>query len=295
MTLGLVLLSSAAAILLLQWWNAANPSRIRMMRLVPPLAAEENGAAGETPSHAALRRVLGAMDPSFTKIEPMLRSLGVVSVTWMLAIQAGRIAGALLAAFLSAEAAGMLIANPLVKFLVPLLALVGFIWCTNKLIRIVSLNRRRQIRKEMALGIEIFCIFLEGGQSLDQSFRSFGDICGQALPHLADIQRTLIADIDNGLSYEKAIERWADNLGIEEARPLSALFIDSLVHGTELVPHLRQFSADLVEQRIVGARTSIGVKSSQLTVVMVLFFLPAILVFLIAPAAIALVTTLGMR
>lgn len=73
------------------------------------------------------------------------------------------------------------------------------------------------------------------------------------------------------------------------------LFIDSLVHGTELVPHLRQFSTDLVEQRIAGARASIGVKSSQLTVVMVLFFLPAILVFLTAPAITAVTKALGIR
>ena len=133
------------------------------------------------------------------------------------------------------------------------------------------------------------------GQSLDQTFRSFCEICGQALPYLASIQRTLVSDIDNGVAYEKAIERWADNLGIDEARQLSVLFIDSLVHGTELVPHLRQFSADLVEQRISGARAAIGVKSSQLTVVMVLFFLPAILAFLTAPAFTAVATALDIH
>ena len=155
------------------------------------------------------------------------------------------------------------------------------------------MNRRRLIRRELILGIEIFCIFLEGGQSLDQTFRSFYEICGKALPHLAHIQQILIADIDNGLSYEKAIAHWAENLAIDEARELSILFTDSLVHGTELVPHLRQFSADLVDQRIAGARASIGVKSSQLTVVMVLFFLPAILTFLTAPAFTAVASALG--
>src|SRR6185503_17631548 len=146
------------------------------------------------------------------------------------------------------------------------------------------LNRRARVRKELAFGIEMLCIFLEGGQSLDQAFRSFADVCGEALPHIAVIQRRLIAELNNGVPYEKAIEHWAESLSADEAKPLAALFVDSLVHGTELVPHLRQFSVELVEQRIATLRAGIGVKSSQLTVVMVVFFLPAILAFVTAPA-----------
>jgi len=160
----------------------------------------------------------------------------------------------------------------------------------NNAIRNAALRRRKRIRRELALGIEMLCIFLEGGQSLDQAFRSFSDLCGDALPQIAGIQRTLIVDINSGVPYEKAIETWVENLHVDEAKPLATLFIDSLVHGTELVPHLRQFSLELIEQRITNARTSIGVKSSQLTVVMVLFFLPAILAFITAPAVTGVLT-----
>jgi tight adherence protein C len=59
------------------------------------------------------------------------------------------------------------------------------------------------------------------------------------------------------------------------------------------VPHLRQFSLELIEQRIANARASIGVKSSQLTVVMVVFFLPAILAFIAAPAVTGVLAALG--
>jgi tight adherence protein C len=139
----------------------------------------------------------------------------------------------------------------------------------------------------------MLCIFLEGGQSLDQAFRSFSDTCSDALPHIAGAQRSLVADLNNGVPYEKAIQNWAENLHVEEAKPLVSLFVDSLVHGTELVPHLRSFSLDLVEQRIANARASIGVKSSQLTVVMVAFFLPAILAFIAAPAVTAIMHSLA--
>ncbi len=295
MTLGLVILFVAAALLLTELRSASNPSRARLVKLVPAIADTEGETESEGRSFARLRHVLSAIDPSFAKMEPLLRSLGVTGAELLFTIQAGRLAGAVVAAALAFKLTAMLISYPLAKFLAPVVAFLGFVWAADKAIKMASLNRRRLVRREMALGLEIFCIFLEGGQSLDQTFRSFCDVCGQALPHLAGIQRTLIADIDNGVPYEKAIGRWADNLGIEEVRPLAVLFIDSLVHGTELVPHLRQFSADLVEQRISGARAAIGVKSSQLTVVMVLFFLPAILVFLTAPAITAVTRTMGLH
>jgi len=295
MTIGLIFILFAAALLLSQLRSARTLSSARLMRLVPAATEDEYGAASEVRSLATLRWAFNVIDPTFAVVEPMLRSLGVASVEWLMAIQGGRIAGALFAALVSTELAEVVTRSPVVKLALPFFVFAGFMLAVNKLIKSACLNRRRQIRRELTMGIEIFCIFLEGGQSLDQTFRSFCEICGQALPNLASIQRTLVADIDNGVAYDKAIGRWADNLGIEEARQLSVLFIDSLVHGTELAPHLRQFSADLVEQRISGARASIGVKTSQLTVVMVLFFLPAILAFLTAPAFTAVATALDIH
>jgi tight adherence protein C len=140
--------------------------------------------------------------------------------------------------------------------------------------------------------VELLSISLEGGQTLDQALRGFIEICGPVLPNIASAQRTLVSDLNMGIAYERAIARWAENLGIDEAKPLAALFVDSLIHGTELVSHLKQISADLVEQRILTARASIGVRSAQLTAIMVVFFLPAILVFVAAPAGAALMGAL---
>ena len=199
MTLGLVILIVAVALLFTEMRSASNPSRARLMKLVPALAETEASPESEGRSFAALRRILGAIDPSFARMEPMLCSLGVTGAEALFTIQAGRLAGALLAAALAFKVTAALFSYPLAKFLVPIPVFVGFVWGIDKLIKMASFNRRRLIRREMALGLEIFCIFLEGGQSLDQTFRSFCDVCGQALPHLAGIQRTLIADIDNGV------------------------------------------------------------------------------------------------
>jgi tight adherence protein C len=118
-------------------------------------------------------------------------------------------------------------------------------------------------------------------------------VSSRATPLLEGAQRRLVADFDNGIPYEKALDAWAKNLGVGYADSLTSLFVQSLVHGSELAPQLRRFSVDLAERRVMAARESIGSKSARLTIVMVVFFLPAILAFIAAPPFVSVIGHLG--
>jgi tight adherence protein C len=283
----------AIALALCNWRAFADPVAGRLARLVPLAAEKVTQAARDARALEWLYRALKTLDPSFAASEPMLRSLGVVRLSWLVAAESAKLAGALVWGAAVGALTSSFMTFQTVIWSAPIIAFFLFIMAVNKLVKAASLRRRNWLRRELALGIEMLCIFLEGGQSLDQAFRSFCEICSQALPRLAIIQRTLVTELDNGVPYAKAYEHWAENVSGDDAQALAALFTDSLVHGTELAPHLRQFSLDMIEQRVAGARASIGVKSSQLTVVMVVFFLPAILGFVTAPAIAGIVSTLG--
>jgi tight adherence protein C len=290
----------AAGLLLTGWEFLANPVGYRrartiggrLSRLIPAADEKAAGERSEVEILTVLHRILRATDPGLDSCEAALRSMGVPSQSWAVAVELARIAVGLLLAYVAFRLGDAYLTYRWVVLLAPAVVFLLFAIGTSKILKGVCNARRRRIRSELALGVEFLCIFLEGGQTLDQAFRSFCEICGQALPRIAAIQQTLVSDLKNGVSYEKAIERWADNLNVEEAKPLAALFVDSLVHGTEVVPHLRQFSVDLAERRVSAARASIGAKSAQLSVVMVAFFLPAILAFVTAPAITALLATL---
>jgi len=284
MMLALAILCFATALALSGTGRLAHPIGARFARLVPERAAATGVLRREVRYQWLLYRGLTMLDPTFPGTEAMLRALGVVRLPWILTVEAGKLVGATIVAIGVAAFADAVISTTIAVLIAPPLASALFIIFVNNSIKSAALKRRKRIRRELALGMEMLCIFLEGGQSLDQAFRSFAELCGDALPSIAGIQRALVADFNNGVPYEKAIETWVENLHTDEAKPLASLFVDSLVHGTELVPHLRQFALELIEQRIANARSSIGVKSSQLTVVMVGFFLPAILAFITAPA-----------
>lgn len=271
----------------------AGPVESRLSRLVPFVSDQGGGSERHWQAADIAYRILKLVDPTFGSNEPVLQFLGSGNRSKVVAFGLFKIIGAASVGVVLYWTFPRLSNAPFIGAIAAALGFASFAMLVNAVLASASANRKKAISRELALGLEMLCIFLEGGQSLLQAFRAFGDVAQEALPRIARIQRVLISELDNGVPYEKAIDNWAANLHAEEARALASLFADSLVHGTELVPHLRQFSLGLTEQRIYSARASIGAKSSQLTVVMVLFFLPAILAFVVTPAATALLSTLG--
>jgi pilus assembly protein TadC len=269
-----------------------DPIGARLTRLVPFMSNDVGILEHKQKAVDLTYHLLKVIDPTLASSEPILQFLGLGNRTLIVTFELSKLAGAALAAVATYWIFARFLSEPLLLWLLSALAFIVFAILVNKFIASASSNRRKAIRRELALGIEMLCIFLEGGQSLIQAFHAFSDVAQEALPHIARMQRTLVAELENGVPYEKAMENWAAGLHADEAGPLASLFMDSLTHGTELVPHLRQFSLDLIEQRVASARASIGAKSSQLTVVMVLFFLPTILAFVITPAAIGLMAAL---
>lgn len=292
MTWTLAALFAVSAFLIGGGPSLADPIGTRLTRLVPFMSHESGPLEQKQQAIDLAYRVLKLLDPTFASSEPTLQFLGLGKRSTIVALELLKLAGAAIAALTAYWILGPFLNVLILQLAVSALGFIAFVLLVNSVIANASANRRKYIRRELALGIEMLCIFLEGGQSLIQAFRAFSDVAQEALPHIARIQRSLVSELDNGVPYEKAIENWAAGLHADEARPLATLFMDSLTHGTELVPHLRQFSLDLIEQRVASARASIGAKSSQLTVVMVLFFLPTILAFVITPAAIGLIAAL---
>jgi tight adherence protein C len=266
----------------------------RLARIVPAPDHADAAAAGIDYGRL-LTTIFRVIDPSFSRSESAIRYLGIARPIWIAAIEGVKFLVAAISAALCSYWAAPLLPYPGMNAIAPLIAGAGGLFGTSLVVESAARTRQRMILGELTLGIELLTIFLEAGQSLDQAFRSFSSVSPKALPRIVPVQRALVSDIANGVSYERALEHWVERLGVEQARALASLFMQSLVHGIELVPVLRQFSADLVEQRMARARASIGTKSAQLTCVMIVFFLPAILVFIIAPAIAALVSGLELQ
>lgn len=154
-------------------------------------------------------------------------------------------------------------------------------------------RRRRKVEAELPFTLDVFLMMLESGVSLDQSFRTFVQLEGRAAPIMTLAIAALIEDLDRGMPHETALDRWAARLGVAGARELAGLFKRNLAHGSELGAALASVAKDFTDKRVAGARETAGRKSAQITVVMVLFFMPALFIILAGPAFVTLLRTLS--
>jgi tight adherence protein C len=152
--------------------------------------------------------------------------------------------------------------------------------------------RQRRVAGELPFVLDVLLLMLESGISLDQCFRSIALTDGRGMPLVGQTVQLLVEDIQRGMAYDIALERWADRLGVNGARELTSMFKQTLMHGTELGSALREFVREFADKRVSSARESIGRKTTQMTIVMIAFLMPALFIVLCGPAVVTLVQTL---
>lgn len=170
------------------------------------------------------------------------------------------------------------------------IAAAAFVFLGSKyILRMSSARRSRKISAELPFTLDIFVMMVESGASLDQCFRIFAAAEGRAAPIVRAAVVLLVEDIQRGMAYDLALARWADRLGVAGARELAGVLRQSLVHGSELAAALREFSREFAERRVFVARESIGRKTTQMTIAMLVLLMPALMIVLAGPA----VSTIG--
>lgn len=181
----------------------------------------------------------------------------------------------------------------------PLAVLIGaglmFI-AAKQALQLMANHRARALTSEFPFLIDLMLMMLESGVSLDQCFRSIIKDESAAAPRHVKLIAMLVDDLDRGMSYEVALDRWAARVGIAGARELAVLFRQGLFQGVQLTPALREFADEFTQRRIARAREAAGQIAVRMVVLMLLFFMPALFIVLGGPPVVTLFDTLkGMR
>jgi tight adherence protein C len=165
---------------------------------------------------------------------------------------------------------------------------------SKPLVRWNAARRERRVTAELPLFLDMLTMMLESGVSLDQALRMVASEAGAA-PMIRAVTTLLAADLQRGMPHEQAYDRWADRLGVQGGRELAALFKRALAHGSGLSAALAAFAREFTERRVSLARESVGKRTTQLTMAMMVFFMPALFIVIAGPAAATLMKTFGGR
>jgi tight adherence protein C len=152
--------------------------------------------------------------------------------------------------------------------------------------------RRREIRRELPYVLDLLLMVLDSGVSIDQALQHVSQQIDRVAPLTAHMLAQYMADTEEGLPYDKALDRLAQRLAISEGRDFAGLLKQNLFQGGELGQPLRRLAADIGEARLAGAREQLGRKSVLLTLIMLAFFMPVLLIAIAAPAVTDVLGTL---
>lgn len=154
-------------------------------------------------------------------------------------------------------------------------------------------SRQREIRRELPYVLDLVLMVLDSGVSIDQALRHVGEHLGKVAPVCGVLLRRYNAETEDGVPYDIALDRLAQRLSISEGRDFASLLKQNLYQGGELSPPLRRLAADINDTRLGMAREQMGRKSVMLTLVMLAFFMPVLMIALAGPAVSDITSTLS--
>jgi tight adherence protein C len=266
----------------------------RFVRLMRGLSVEP--ADSRSGPRGWLLRV-GAAWPSFLDDRRVL----LVQAGWR-----GREAGAVFAAFrllaplgcaLIAGASGLLLrgrtAGP--ALLVALMlsgAMLGY-WTPTLALRTRARHRMRRLREEMIPLAHLMSVLYEVGLSSKQVIQVLADAGRRVLPEasreLAEVSRLVAA----GRGFSEATLDVTASMASPELSDLFGVVRQVERQGGSVKGPLLDYADLLADRERTRLHEAVGRLSGQLTIVMVLFLMPALLVFVGGPGYTAVIRALG--
>ena len=161
-------------------------------------------------------------------------------------------------------------------------ALLGFYLPNAYLDRRVRLiqQKHRQGFPEM---LDLLVVCTEAGIGVEAAIDRVGRELTHLYPHLATQIHLLNLELRAGRSFPDALERFADYLGIDEARSFATLIQQSQELGTSLVEALRVYSDEMRDKRLARAEEKAHALPAKLVLPLGFCIFPVMLVVTMLP------------
>ncbi len=269
---------------------------LRLLRADARLHARIHGHGERRRSSARLPyrlpRLFAISGREREEVDQSLRKAGFFDPAAMEVFAWLRVIAALAVALASMVVCLAITGNPF-KPLFPTFALAGLTYIGAKyVLKMRASGRERILTAEFPFLLDLMLMMLESGVSLDQCFRAIARDEHVAVPHHARLVAMLVDDLDRGQDYQLAFDRWAARVAVTGSRELATVFRQSLFHGMELVPALREFVREFSQRRVARAREAIGAITVRMVILMLVFFMPALFIVLAGPPVAAIFDTL---
>lgn len=176
---------------------------------------------------------------------------------------------------------------------------VGFLalgyYAPNVYITNIAQKRRESIVAAFPDALDLLLICVESGMSIEAAIQKVGSEVGGSSMELAEELSLLTAELsylpDRRLAYENLARR-TNHPGIKS---VATAMIQAERYGTPLGTALRVMAKENRELRLSAAEKKAAALPAQLTVPMILFFLPVLFMMILGPAIMSIMDVFGKK
>lgn len=168
-------------------------------------------------------------------------------------------------------------------WIAPLFALgVGYL-LPKRLLVIAVARRQKQLASEISTFIPLLRILFESGMAVEQALRVLSVEAQKLLPELTSELRLILSRVDSGLELGQELNKTAVMLAVDEFTD-TCVILQQLIHqGGGAMKSLLALKQLLDDRRLTRLQEYISKMSAKMSVVMMLFLFPALLIVLAGP------------
>jgi tight adherence protein C len=162
-----------------------------------------------------------------------------------------------------------------------------------RVVGVLAARRQKRIREEMVPMLHMLRMLFDAGLSLEQTLRILHQEGGELIPEIAAELRIAVTRIAAGEDRADALQQMAEPLGVLELNDAVAVLKQATRYGGSLRESLARFAELIEERRMSGLREYVSKLSAKMTIVMILFMFPALLIFIAGPGMVTVMRALS--
>ena len=182
------------------------------------------------------------------------------------------------------------VSQPLVA---PMFALcIGYL-LPKRVLAAYATARQKQVVVEISTFIPLLRILFESGMAVEQALRVLSSEGKDLLPVLSEEIRVILTRVDSGLELGEELRKASILMDVDEFSD-TCVILNQLIHqGGGALKSLLTLKQLIDDRRLTRLQEYISKLSAKMSVVMMLFLFPALLIVLAGPSFVALSRALG--
>ena len=169
------------------------------------------------------------------------------------------------------------------RWIVPMLATGGGYLLPKRLLAYAATRRQKTIAVEISTFIPLLRILFESGMAVEQALRVLSTEAQKLLPELTSELRLILSRVDSGLELGQELNKAAVMLAVDEFSDTCVILQQLIQQGGGAMKSLLALKQLLDDRRLTRLQEYISKMSAKMSVVMMLFLFPALLIVLAGP------------